>query len=143
MNEDLHELLISLKSHGVEFLVIGAHAVSFHARPRITRDLDIWIGRLPDNVNRFRDAMAEVGAPIGVDGAARFRDRDRQTVRFGNAPNMVDLLNFAGETPFSEVYARRVSRVMGHIEVERPIRDDLIEMKRAAGRTQDLADIES
>jgi hypothetical protein len=143
MNEDLSELLSCLKSHGVEFLIIGAHAVSFHSRPRMTQDLDLWIGRSHENAQRLRDAMDEFGAPIGNEGAKRFSELDRQMVRVGVPPNMVDILNFGGQSSFEEVYARRVSGRLGNVELFFPCRDDLIELKRAAGRTQDLADIES
>jgi len=142
MNEDLSELLSSLKSNQVEFLVIGAHAVGFYVRPRMTEDLDLWIGRARDNADRFRDAMKEFGAPIGDEGARRFAELDRQMLRIGVPPNMVDMLNFAGPTPFDEVYSRRVEGKLEGFEVFFPSRDDLIEIKRAAGRKQDLADIE-
>jgi predicted nucleotidyltransferase len=143
MNEDLSELLRFLKSHGVEFLVIGAHAVGFHARPRMTEDFDLWIGRSRQNAERFREALDEFGAPIGEVGAKRFRELDRQMVRIGVPPNMVDMLNFGGPDPFEEVYARRVEGEIDGEDLMFPSRDDLIAMKRSAGRAQDLADIES
>ncbi len=143
MNEDLSELLNCLKSRGVEFLIIGAHAVSFYARPRMTQDLDIWVGRSPDNVDGLRDALEEFGAPIGVEGARRFLNLDRQMVRIGVPPNMVDILNFAGSTPFEEMYSRRVSGNLEGVEVSFPSREDLIELKKEVGRPQDIADIDS
>jgi hypothetical protein len=143
MNKDLSELLNLLKSHQVEFLVVGAHAVSFHARPRMTEDLDLWAGRAVPNGERLRDALEAFGAPIGEEGARRFSRFDRQMIRIGVPPNMVDILNFAGKIPFEEVYSRRVEGTLGGIDLCFPSRDDLIEMKRAAGRSQDLADIES
>lgn len=142
MNEDLSELLSSLKSHGVEFLVIGAHAVGFYARPRMTEDLDVWVGRSKDNAERLRKALDEFGMPIGEDGARRFAELDRQMVRLGAPPNMVDILNFAGSTPFEGVYARRVHGTLDGIELTFPNKADLIAMKRDAGRKKDLADIE-
>lgn len=143
MNEDLSELLSSLKSHGVEFLVIGAHAVAFHSRPRMTQDLDLWVGRSSENADRFRRALQVFGTPIGEVGAKRFSELDRQMIRIGVPPNMVDMLNFGGGTSFESVYQRRVPGKFGEQEVFFPNIDDLIELKRAAGRAQDLADIES
>jgi predicted nucleotidyltransferase len=59
VNEDLRKRLNCLKSHGVEFLVIGSHAVGFHSRPRMTKDIDLWAGRPQDlvdveNLKRYR-----------------------------------------------------------------------------------------
>ena len=143
MNEDLSEFLSSLKSHRVEFLVIGAHAVGFYSRPRMTQDFDVWVGRSRDNSERLRAALDEFGMPIGVEGVRRFAELDRQMVRLGVPPNMVDILNFAGDVPFDEVFKRRVQGSIDGIELEFPSKEDLIAMKRDAGRKQDLADIET
>jgi len=143
MNEDLLELLNCLKSQGVEFLIIGAHAVGFHGRPRMTQDLDIWIGRKPENVDRLRLALDEFGAPIGEEGARRFCTAERQMVRIGAPPNMVDLLNFAGDGKFDEMHAHRIEGILGGIELPFPSVEDLIILKQQAGRSQDLADVES
>jgi len=142
MNEDLSELLKCLNSHQVEFLVIGAHAVGFYARPRMTEDFDVWIGRTRDNAERLRAALDEFGTSIGEEGARRFSENDRQKVRIGVPPNMVDLLNFAGHTEFQVAYRRKVPGKLADIDLYFPSRDDLIEMKQAAGRKRDLADIE-
>lgn len=142
MNEDLSELLASLKSHKVEFLVIGAHAVAFYGRPRFTQDLDLWINRSLENAVRLGDALAEFGTPIDQDSCLRFANADRQIVRLGRPPQMVDLLNFAGGREFSPIWMRRVLGKLGDQEVFFPSREDLIDLKQAAGRPQDLADVE-
>lgn len=142
MNEDLRELLESLKSHSVEFLVIGAHAVGYYVRPRMTEDVELWVGRGKENAERLRIALDEFGAPIGVEGALDFSGPDKQMIRLGVPPNMVDILNFAGSKPFEEVWKNRQQGLLSDIAVEFPSREDLIEMKQVSGRPQDLADIE-
>ena len=47
--EDFREFLKCLNDAGVEYLVVGGHAVAFHGYPRATSDIDIWIGRSPNN----------------------------------------------------------------------------------------------
>ena len=42
-SRDYEEFIGALNAHGVRYLVVGAHAVAFHARPRATKDLDILI----------------------------------------------------------------------------------------------------
>lgn len=143
MNDDLIELLESLKSHGVKFLVVGGHAVSFHARPRMTEDIDLWVGRDTENVERLAVALKEFGAPIGDAGAKTFETVDRQMVRLGVPPAMVDVLNFAGDEPFEKVWSRRVTGQLAGVEVAFPSKEDLVAIKRAAGRPQDLADIKA
>ena len=50
--KDLRQLLASFHSRGVEFPVVGGHAVAFHGRPRLTEDLDLYV--LPDAANGER-----------------------------------------------------------------------------------------
>ena len=39
MNRDYRDLFAACNDHEVRFLVVGAYAVTFHARPRFTKDL--------------------------------------------------------------------------------------------------------
>jgi hypothetical protein len=41
LNNDWKEFIALLNSHGVEYLIVGAHSLAFQARPRYTGDLDI------------------------------------------------------------------------------------------------------
>ncbi|MCB1034468.1 MAG: hypothetical protein KDD47_11610 [Acidobacteria bacterium] len=49
LEKDLREFVGLLTSEGVEFLLVGAHALAFHGYPRYTGDLDFWIR--PDAAN--------------------------------------------------------------------------------------------
>jgi predicted nucleotidyltransferase len=142
MNDHVRELLEYLRSHRVEFLVIGAHAVSFHSRPRGTEDIDLWVNRERGNADRLKAALEEFGAPIGDEGAEQFANLDRQMIRLGVPPHMADILNFAGSKPFEDVWASRCTAVLLGVEVAFPSREDLMEMKAAAGRPQDMADLD-
>lgn len=44
-SRDFEELFACLRRHGVKALVVGAHAVAFHAKPRHTKDIDILVAR--------------------------------------------------------------------------------------------------
>ena len=143
MNEDLKELFKSLKSQNVKFIVIGAHALAFHGRPRMTQDVDLWVDPSPENAKRLAAALEAFGAPIGEEGISRFSAPGRQLIRLGVPPNMVDILNFAGQRPFAEVSARGQVGDLDGEELMFPSKDDLIEMKKEASRPQDLVDIEN
>jgi predicted nucleotidyltransferase len=142
VNEDLKELLNSLQSQNVEFLVIGAHAVAFHGRARFTEDVDLWVKRSTENAERLRKALETFGAPISEEGAKRFAEEDRQMIRLGAPPNMVDILNFAGGPSFEEAKERSLAGKLEESTVLFPSLEDLREMKREANRPQDLADLD-
>ncbi len=109
----------------------------------MTEDFDVWVGRNLVNAEKLAKALDEFGAPIGPNGAKRFAELDRQMVRIGVPPNVVDILNFAGETPFDEVFSRGVFGELDGIQLIFPCVEDLIHMKKVAGRKKDLADIEA
>jgi NAD(P)-dependent dehydrogenase (short-subunit alcohol dehydrogenase family) len=50
-----------LKRHGVRFLLIVAHALAAHGRPRYTQDLDVLVDPTPANARRVSAAIAEFG----------------------------------------------------------------------------------
>jgi hypothetical protein len=45
LHPDFKEFLLCLKSHGVRFMIVGAHALAVIGRPRTTNDIDVlgWI----------------------------------------------------------------------------------------------------
>ena len=49
MNRDFVEMLSALSEEGVQYLVVGAHALAVHGVPRATGDLDLWVRPSPKN----------------------------------------------------------------------------------------------
>ena len=63
-NQDFNELLSTFNDHEVKYLVVGGYAVGFHAQPRATNDLDLFIKPDPDNGKAVYSALAKFGAPV-------------------------------------------------------------------------------
>jgi hypothetical protein len=61
---DFKELLSVFNSRKVRYLLIGGYAVSLHAQPRATKDLDLLVSSFARNVNALYAALAEFGAPL-------------------------------------------------------------------------------
>jgi hypothetical protein len=61
-NSDFSALLEAFNAEGVDYLLIGGRAVSFHDQPRYTKDYDLWIRPTPENGRRTFAALAEFGA---------------------------------------------------------------------------------
>ncbi|MDQ3021896.1 MAG: hypothetical protein M3R36_15185 [Bacteroidota bacterium] len=51
--QDFEEFIRLLNQHEVEYLIVGGYAVTFHSRPRVTEDLDIWINRTKSNSKKY------------------------------------------------------------------------------------------
>jgi predicted nucleotidyltransferase len=140
MNRDFAEMLSALLGAGAEFLVIGAHAVAVHARPRATGDMDVWVRPSPDNAGRVWSALEEFGAPLHQ---LELQDltSDDLVFQIGLSPNRIDILTDIGSLRFEDAWPRRVTVQVEGIEVPVIGKEDLIIAKREAGRPQDLADV--
>jgi hypothetical protein len=64
VNRDFSDLFAAFNEAGVRYLLVGAHAVAFHAEPRYTKDLDVWVEATPDNAVRVIAALGAFGAPL-------------------------------------------------------------------------------
>lgn len=61
INRDLREFVELLNSKSVKYLVVGAYAVAFHARPRYTADLDLFVGSDKANAALVLAVLDEFG----------------------------------------------------------------------------------
>lgn len=141
LDKDLLELLELFRAMGVEFLVVGGHAVAFHGHPRLTEDLDLYVRPDLENGRRIVDALEQFGFGSLEITPADFQADDR-VIQLGRAPNRVDLLTRLYDIEFADAWKRRVAAMLDGAPVWIISREDLIRNKRATGRTQDLADAE-
>ena len=58
-SQDYEEFIAALNDHGVRYLIVGAHAVAFHARPRATKDLDILLEPTRANAQKALAALRD------------------------------------------------------------------------------------
>lgn len=145
MLSDYSELLSILNAHRVKYLVIGAYAVAIHAQPRATKDLDILVKADPQNAKAVFTALAEFGAPLEGLTCADFEEPG-PFFRIGREPVGVDILTAIPGVEFDAAWSRRVEEVFDeetNLHASFISREDLLAAKRAAGRRQDLADIEA
>lgn len=142
LDRDLLELLASFRSSGVEFLVVGGHAVAFHGYPRYTDDLDLFLRPEPVNAERVVQALRQFGFESLDLSAEDFTAADR-VIQLGRAPNRVDLLTRLYGVTFEDAWTSRVSASIDGEPVWMINREELIRNKRATGRPQDVADAEA
>ncbi len=64
VSPDLKELLALFRSHGVECVVVGAHALALHGLPRFTADLDLLLNRSEEIVDRVLKDRADLEAVL-------------------------------------------------------------------------------
>ena len=63
-NQDFRDLFSAFNAAEVRYLIVEGYAVTFHTRPRFTKDLDVWVDPELTNAERAWRAMAAFGAPV-------------------------------------------------------------------------------
>jgi predicted nucleotidyltransferase len=138
---DYEEFIESLNRIGARFLIAGAHAVAFHARPRATKDLDLFLQPTPENAERVLDAIRDF---LGTDLGIRLEDLSTpgRIVQLGVAPTRIDLMSrLDGVEDFESAWAKRIDAEFGDVPAHFLSLEDLIQSKISAGRDQDKADL--
>lgn len=143
MNEDFEDFLRALHEAGARFLIVGAHALAVHGVPRATGDLDVWIARDEDNVERVWRALEMFGAPTDALGITRsdLLEAD-MVVQLGLPPRRIDLMTGLSGIDFDQAWENRVLVPVSDVEVPFIGREALLENKRATGRLRDRSDVE-
>lgn len=141
MYPDFKELLSLFNGHKVKYLVVGGYAVSFHAQPRATKDLDIFIKADAANAAAVYAALAKFGAPLDELTPEDFIEPGK-FYRIGRPPIMVDILPEISGVDFDTAWGTRVeAEIDAGLQVPFIDRDSLIQAKLASGRPEDLADV--
>jgi hypothetical protein len=139
-NPDFKDLLSALNAHGVEFLIVGAHALAAHGHVRATKDLDVWVRPDPANARRLLAALRAFGAPTHAVTQDDF-SAPGITFQIGVEPVRIDIITAVDGLTFEPAWQNRVTTAYGGVPVFVISRDDFIKNKRASARPQDLADI--
>lgn len=152
------ELIAALADAGVEYILIGGFAVGAHGFPRATNDLDIVPSPDRSNLARLARVLRDVDARL--DRAGDF-DRTEfpfdpldpeQLAQGGNFVlftrlGRLDIMQWVPGVPadqaFDHLDRAAVDTSLGGRRLRVCSRADLIEMKRAAGRPQDLVDLQA
>lgn len=143
-----------LTRHGVPFLVIGGHAVSFHGYVRATEDTDVLWVRSPDAEQGLLAALEELNAEyIGteLDPATGIERTHPVTASFIRAQSLMMLCTTAGFLDlFDYVPGYPHEAVASLFETSREVDgirfvslEWLRRLKAAAGRPKDLLDLEN
>lgn len=142
LNPDFKEFLQSLNKNDVRYLVVGGYAVAFHGHPRYTKDIDIWIDLDEQNAQKVVKALVDFGFSSLNLTPADFLEPDN-VIQLGYPPRRIDLLIGLEGAAFDECYSARLEEEMEGIRVCFIDRENLARLKRAAGRPQDLADLDN
>jgi predicted nucleotidyltransferase len=142
LNADLREFIELLNSRGVEYVIVGAHSLAFHGRPRYTGDLDILVRPSRESAAKLVSLLHDFGF-----GKTDFAESDfttpEQIVQLGRAPNRIDLMTSISGVTIDDAFRTKIATEMDGLPVFVLSKELLIQNKRSVGRPQDIADLEA
>jgi hypothetical protein len=121
---DFEDILQLFAEHHVRYLIVGGLAFIYHAKPRYTKDIDLWIDAAPDNVAKVNRALVEFGSPELIDPA-----RPDEILQLGADPNRIDLLRDIIDLDFAAAWDRRIEGRYGESPANWIDIDSLIAIK--------------
>lgn len=122
--QDFEDILELFARHDVRYLIVGGLAFIFHAKPRYTKDIDLWVDPDPDNVRRANHALVEFGSP-----ELMTTDEPGEVLQLGVAPNRIDLLRDVVELSFADAWSRRIESRYGRAPASWISLEDLLAIK--------------
>lgn len=122
---DFEDLLALLEEHQVHYLIVGGLAFIYHAKPRYTKDMDIWVDPDPTNIERANQALKAFPSPDLLSADSE------EILQLGIAPNRVDLLQSVGTTVFCDAWKQRIRDAYGEITCNWLDLDTLLAIKSA------------
>lgn len=121
---DFEDLLETFERFDVRYLIIGGLAFIYHAKPRYTKDMDLWVGPDAVNLERANEALAAFGSPYLMDA----QNAD-EILQLGVAPNRIDLLRNPEGPTFDDAWRRRIEGSYGRATAHWIDLDSLIDIK--------------
>ena len=141
LTDDMKDLIDLFEKKNVEYMLVGGFAVICYGYIRTTQDIDFLIYPSKGNSKKIMDALTEFGfgnAGIPIE----YFQREGTAIHIGVEPNRIDfltcLLGISNYVLFKNmrqiVYDGKTLNVIS--------KEDLIQVKKAAGRAKDIADVE-
>jgi hypothetical protein len=148
------EILRKLYEKKIRYLLVGGTAIALHGILRLTADVDIMLDMNQENIKKFISAMSSLGykpkVPVDpldfADPNKRktwINEKEMKVFAFYHPDKPLEIIDIFVDNPinFEEMYNNKVIKKVRGIEIYIPSIRSLIELKKLAGRDQDLLDI--
>ncbi len=149
------EVFRELNRQRVKYLVVGGIALVLHGVVRLTADLDLMLEMSSANLTRFLAVMKTLNykPKLPIKPEQFLSDKERTTWTEEKNLQVFSFVHIRGyqlidvllDVPLDYKISAQKKETIRAKGVSVPLicRDDLIKLKNAAGRPQDLADIEA
>lgn len=143
-NDDFRDFLNALNTQEVRYVLVGGFSVILHGYSRTTGDMDIWVERTKGNYQKLKQAFLQFGMPVFDMTEDNFLSHPNWDVfTFGIPPVAIDVMVKVKGLDFEQCYQKSVVFEDEGLKIRTIHKDNLIEAKKASGRSKDLDDLEN
>lgn len=142
-NDDFKDFIIFLNKYEVEYIVVGGYAVIIRGYSRSTGDIDIWVNKTEENFIKLQKAIRLFGLPEIAIKKEEFFSDDFDVFAFGKPPYAIEIMTAVKGLDFMNTYNNSTIEQINETPVRIIHLQNLLEAKKAAGRSKDLNDIEN
>jgi hypothetical protein len=142
VQQDFRNLLALFNAHRVDYLIVGAYALSYHGAPRYTGDMDILVRPDSENAEHILGALDEFGLGslgLTIDDFTG----SGNVVQLGVAPVRIAIVTSLTGVSWEQAAAGSIQGKYGDMVVHFLGKREYILNKKALGRKKDLADLEA
>jgi hypothetical protein len=142
-NDDFRDFFIFLNQYEVEYIVVGGYAVIIRGYSRSTGDIDIWVNKTSENFNKLQKAIIAFGLPEIAIKRVEFFSEAFDVFSFGKPPYAIEIMTAVKGVNFNIAFENATIEQINETPVRIIHLQNLIEAKKAAGRSKDLNDLEN
>ena len=142
-NDDFKDFITYLNENEVEYIVVGGYAVIIRGYSRSTGDIDIWVNKTADNYIKLQKAMKAFGLPEIAVKKDEFFSENFDVFAFGKPPYAIEIMTAVKGLDFKNSFENATIEEINDTPTRIIHLQNLIEAKKAAGRSKDLNDIEN
>ena len=142
-NDDFKDFIYFLNQNEVEYIVVGGYAVIIRGYSRSTGYIDIWVNKTEENYIKLQKAIKEFRLPDIAIKKEEFFSDNFDVFAFGKPPFAIELMTAVKGLDFISTYNNSTIEQINETPVRIIHLQNLLEAKKAAGRSKDLNDIEN
>lgn len=142
-NDDFKDFILHLNKYAVEYIVVGGYAVIIRGYSRSTGYIDIWVNKTEENYIKLQKAIKEFGLPDIAIKKEEFFSENFDVFAFGKPPYAIEIMTEVKGLDFISTYNNSTIEQINETPVRIIHLQNLLEAKKAAGRSKDLNDIEN
>ena len=152
---DYRTLFMDMNEAGIDYMLVGGVAVNFHGVPRMTYDLDLMIALNPENILKLLSRLSDWGykprARVNphdlsdqTKRASWIREKNMKAFSFYHEKEAIGEIDLLIDLPKPYEEFREKAKLFDVEGTSVPVISvqDLIDLKRRAGRRQDVSDVE-